>query len=129
LGNATAVTNYESIFLFAIDSRENHVNVRTGENEPPVKRLSLNLLAQDVLERDSVRRELGDTLAELLNRHLVLVEVETEVSLVVNVRLLLQVERVSLGSIELLGDCILGVIELLEQVGLKMSAQRNQMKD
>jgi hypothetical protein len=55
--------------------------------------LCLNLLAKDVLERHGVGCKLGNTLAELLNGHLVLVEVEAEVGLVVNVRLLLEVER------------------------------------
>lgn len=47
--------------------------------------LSLNLLAQDVLERVGISSELGDTLTELLDCHLVLVEVEAEFALAVDV--------------------------------------------
>jgi hypothetical protein len=54
--------------------------------------LCLDLLTQDVLERDSVGGEFRDTLAELLDGQLVLVEVKAEVGLVVDVALLLNIE-------------------------------------
>jgi hypothetical protein len=79
--------------------------------------LSLDLLAEDVLEGDSVSSEFRDTLAELLDGHLVLVEVEAELGLVVDVALLLEVERVGAVGVELLGDGVLRVVKLLEQVG------------
>lgn len=78
----------------------------------------LELLLEDVLEGDSVSSELADTLAELVNGHGVLVEVEAEESLVVEVLLLLNVELGGSGSVELLGDCVLAVVQLLEEVGL-----------
>jgi hypothetical protein len=53
--------------------------------------LCLDLLTQDVLERDGVG-EFRDALAELLDGHLVLVEVKAEVGLVVDVALLLNIE-------------------------------------
>ena len=80
--------------------------------------LCLNLGLEGILEGDGISGELADTLAELVNGHWVLVEVEAEVGLVVNVRLLLQVERAGVGRIQLLGDRVLRVVELLEQVGL-----------
>jgi hypothetical protein len=75
------------------------------------------LFLEDALESDSISSELADTLSELLNSHLVLVEVEAEESLVLDVRLLLDVERRGLRSIELLRDRLGGVEEVLEQVG------------
>jgi hypothetical protein len=77
------------------------------------------LLLDDVFEGDSIGGELADTLAELLDGHLVLVEVEAEGSLVVDVGLLLDVEGRSGGGIELLGNSLVGVEEILKQVGLK----------
>ncbi len=79
----------------------------------------LDLLAEDVLESDGISSELGNTLTELLGGHLILVEVEAESSLVVDVGLFLDVERVGVGCIELLGDGVGGVVELLEEVGLE----------
>src|ERR1700712_1608326 len=66
----------------------------------------LELLLQDFLECNGISGELGDTFTELLNRHLVLVEVEAEGCLVVNVRLLLNVEVLGISCIELLRDGI-----------------------
>jgi hypothetical protein len=74
------------------------------------------LFLEDALESDSISSELADTLSELLNSHLVLVEVEAEESLVFDVRLLLDVQRRGLRSIKLLGDRLRGVEEVLEQV-------------
>lgn len=69
--------------------------------------LSLNLLAEDVLEGNGISRELGDTLAQLLDGHLVLVEPEAELGLIVDVALLLDVERAGVLGDELLGDVVL----------------------
>ena len=80
--------------------------------------LCADLVLQDVLEGDGVSSELADTLTELLDGHLVLVEVEAEQGLVVDVGLLLDVQRGGGGGVELLGDGGIGVDELLEQVGL-----------
>lgn len=44
-----------------------------------------DLLLEDILEGDGVRGKLGDTLPQLLNGHLLLVEVEAEQRLVVQV--------------------------------------------
>jgi hypothetical protein len=81
------------------------------------KRLGLDLLLDDALEGDGVGGELADALAQLLDGHLVLVEVEAELGLVVDVRLLLEVKAGGAGGVELLGDGLLGVEEVLEQVG------------
>jgi hypothetical protein len=80
--------------------------------------LSLNLLAEDVLEGNGISREFRDALAELLDGHLVLVEVESELGLVVDVGLLLEVEVGGVAGVEFLGNRVLRVVELLEQVGL-----------
>lgn len=67
----------------------------------------LDLLAQDVLEGNGISGELGDTLTELLDGHLVLVEVEAELGLVVDVALLLNVELAGVLGDELPGDVVL----------------------
>jgi hypothetical protein len=77
------------------------------------------LLLEDVLEGHSIGGELADTFTELLDGHLVLVEVEAEVGLVVDVGLLLEVKGRGGASIQLLGDSLAGVEEVLEQVGLQ----------
>ena len=76
------------------------------------------LVIKHLLGDDLLDDLLLDLLAELLGSHLVLVEVEAEGSLVVDVALLLDVKRVGLGSIELLGNGLCGVVQLLEEVGL-----------
>jgi hypothetical protein len=53
--------------------------------------LCAKLGRKDVLEGDGIGGKFGNTLAQLLDRHLVLVEVEAEQRLVVDVRLLLDV--------------------------------------
>jgi hypothetical protein len=84
----------------------------------PCNLCRLDLLTEDILESNSVSGKLGDTLAELLNGHLVLVEVEAELGLVVDVALLLNVQLAGVLGNELLGNLVLRVVELLEQVGL-----------
>lgn len=81
--------------------------------------LSPELVSEVLLQSLGVSSELGDTLAELLDGHLVLVEVEAEVGLVVNVALLLDVEGGGLVSVKLLGDSLLGFDKLLEEVRLE----------
>lgn len=78
----------------------------------------LKLGLDDVLEGDGVSRELADALTELLDGHLVLVEVEAEAGLAVDVALLLEVEGAGAGGVELLGNRGIGVQEVLEEVGL-----------
>lgn len=68
------------------------------------KHLCLDLALDDILERDGIGGELADTLAQLLDGHLVLVEVEAEQRLVLEVRLLLDVERGGGRGVQLLGD-------------------------
>lgn len=80
--------------------------------------LSGDLLLEDILKGDSVGSKLADTLAQLLDGHLLLVEVEAEQRLVANVRLLGDVEGRGVGGVELLGHAVVGVEELLKEVGL-----------
>ncbi|KUI73533.1 hypothetical protein VM1G_11889 [Cytospora mali] len=84
----------------------------------PITSHLCKLALEDVLEGDGVSSELADTLTQLLDGHLVLVEVEAEERLVVDVRLLLEAEGGSSGGVKLLGDGGVGVEEVLEQVGL-----------
>jgi hypothetical protein len=77
----------------------------------------LDLLAEDVLEGDGVGSELADTLRELVDGHGVLVEVEAEEGLVLEVALLLDLELGDVLSLELLGNLVGAVVELLEEVG------------
>jgi hypothetical protein len=92
----------------------------TNKVQTWVKHLS-KLLLEDALERLGIGGELADTLAELVDGHGVLVEVEAEEGLVGDVALLLDVEGRSLSGVELLGDGLGGVEEVLEQVGLGSS--------
>lgn len=85
----------------------------------------LELLLEDILKSDGVSSELADTLAELVDGHGVLVEVETEQRLVVEVRLLLEVELAGGVGVELLGNLVLAVVHLLEEVGLWMVLVRD----
>lgn len=87
-------------------------------DSPTPHLLLLNLLPYDVLERDRVRSELGDALSQLLDGHLVLVEVEAERRLVIDVALLLNVEVGGVARVELLRHVVLGVVQLLEEVWL-----------
>jgi hypothetical protein len=80
----------------------------------------LELLLEDLLKGDGVSSELADALAELVDGHGVLVEVEAEETLVVEVWLLLEVELAGFRSDELLGDLVLAVVELLEEVRLRI---------
>merc|ERR1711939_1277088 len=108
-----------SVVMHLISNRKIHAFITIKQNDryrTAALRL-LDLLAEDVLEGNSIGGEFRDTLAELLGSHLVLVEVEAEGSLVVDVALLLDVKRVGLGSIELLGNGFCGVVQLLEEVG------------
>lgn len=82
---------------------------------PFVTHLCAELALQDVLQGDGVGGELADTLSQLLDGHLVLVEVEAVQGLVADVRLLLDVQRRRGRGVELLGDGLLGVEQLLEQ--------------
>lgn len=79
--------------------------------------LSGQLLLQDGLESLGIGSELADTLAQLLNGHLVLVEVEAEGGLVGDVGLLLNVQRAGVRSVQLLGDGLGRVQQVLQQVG------------
>lgn len=81
--------------------------------------LVLELGLEDLLQGLGVSSELADTLAQLLDGHLVLVEVEAECRLVVEVALLLDLEVVGVVSLELPWHGLGGVLELLEQVGLE----------
>ena len=82
-----------------------------------IRHLCLDELGlDDLLKSLGISSELGDTLTELLNRHLVLVEVEAEERLIVEVRLLLDVQGVCGLSLQLLWDGVLGVLELLQKV-------------
>lgn len=79
--------------------------------------LSLDLLGKKLLEGNGISSELGDTLTELLNTHSLLVEVETELSLVVEVLALLDLKAGGTSGVELLGHGLGGVVEVLQEVG------------
>ena len=68
----------------------------------PGNHLSLDLLSQDILQRNGISSELADSLAQLLDRHNILVEEESEIGLVVDVGQFFDVEAVGGGSIKLL---------------------------
>lgn len=89
----------------------------------PLKLIPYNLVLElgleDTLQGLGISSELADTLAQLLDGHLVLVEVEAERRFVIDVGLLLDVEVLSVLGLELPWHGLGGVLELLEQVGLK----------
>lgn len=91
------------------------------ESKTCPRNLSSNLGLDDVLEDDGVGSELADALTELLDGHLLLVEIESEDGFVVDVSLLLDVEGRGGGSVELLGDSLLGGAERLKKGRLEGS--------
>lgn len=68
--------------------------------------LCLNLLSEDILQRNSISSKLADSLPQLLNSHLVLVEVEAEIRLVVDVAELLDIEGAGGRGVKLLWDWV-----------------------
>lgn len=91
-------------------------NATRRANEPTILlHLSRELLLESLLERLSVSSKLADTLAELLDGHLLLVEGKAEGGLVVDERLALNVLGSGGSGVELLGDGIGAVEELLKQ--------------
>lgn len=78
----------------------------------------LDLLPQHILKRNSISGELGDALAQLLDGHLVLVEVEAVEGLVVEVVALGDVERLGVFGVEFLGHFVRRGVEVFEEVGL-----------
>lgn len=76
----------------------------------------LDLLPENALQCDCIRRKLADTFSELLNRHLLLIEVEAEQRFVVDISALGNVQLVGIISEQLLGHLVCRVIEVLEQV-------------
>ncbi len=87
-------------------------------NPPFLLHLSRELLFESLLESLGVSSELADTLAELLDGHLLLVEGEAEGRLVVDVGLALNVLGRGGSGIELLGDGVGAVEEFLQQIRL-----------
>ena len=77
--------------------------------------LSRHLLPNDALERNSVSRELADTLRQLVHRHRVLVEVESELRLILQIALLLNVQAPSIFRHQLLRHRLLRIVQLLQQ--------------
>lgn len=82
------------------------------ERERRTSSCRLELLAQNILERHGVGGELGDTLAQLLHRHLLLIEVEAEVRLVVQVGTLRNVLGRRRTRVELLRHRRVRVVQL-----------------
>lgn len=80
--------------------------------------LSRDLLLESLLESLGIGSKLADTLAEFLDSHLLLVEGEAETGLVVDEALALNVLGLGGSGIELLGDGVGAVEELLKQTGL-----------
>lgn len=93
-----------------------------NSHDPTTLRL-LNLLPQDALQRDGVGGKLADALAELLDGHLVLVEVEAVQWLVLEVMFPGDVEGLGVGGVEFLGDVLGRVVEFFEEVGLCATRQ------
>lgn len=78
----------------------------------------LDLLSENVLERDGIGREFRDAFPELVDSHGVLVEVEAEQRLVFQVGFLGDIQGFGSLGIELLRDRIGRVVKVLEKGGL-----------
>lgn len=76
----------------------------------------LNLLPQDALQRNRISSELADPLAQLVHRHRLLVEVESEQRLIVEIALLLNIQALRLIPNQLLRHLVLAVIQLLQKI-------------
>lgn len=85
---------------------------------PFLLHLSRELLLESLLQSLGVSSKLADTLAKLLDGHLLLVEGEAEGGLVVDVGLALNVLGRGGSGVELLGDGVSAIEELLQQIGL-----------
>jgi hypothetical protein len=85
----------------------------------PARNLSrLKLLSQDTLQSIGISSELANTLSQLLYCHGVLVEIESESGLIVDVGLLLDIQRLCLLCVELLRDSFGGSLQFLEKIRL-----------
>lgn len=90
--------------------------------------LSLNLLPQSVLQCNGISSKVADTFPKLLSSHGILVEVESEVSFVVDVTELLDIESLGSSGIELLWNWGIGVHQLFKELGLLSLANGNTME-
>jgi len=70
----------------------------------PISLCFLYLLPYDVLQGDGVCGKLGDTFPQFLNSHGLIVEVEAEECFIVDVALLLKVQRTCIFRLQLLRD-------------------------
>ena len=66
-------------------SSRRYLIISPSPARPTKNPLSQNLSLETILERNSISSELADTLAQLVNSHWVLIEVESEISFVINV--------------------------------------------
>ena len=105
-----------SQFITAMDLR---ISIHIFPLNPLGKfHLCLDLALQSILQSHGISSKLADTLAKLVNGHWVLVEVESEIGLVVDESLLRDVELGGILGDELLWDWVGGVLELLEEIWL-----------
>lgn len=79
---------------------------------------ALDLLCQDILQLHRRGRKGRDAVTQLVNGHLLLIELESELGFVIEVFLLLDVEAVGVVGLELGGDRVSAVVELFEESGL-----------
>lgn len=109
------------IFLF---KEQLHISVLPKESHKYEPRnsslLALNLLSQNVLQSDGISSEFRDAFPEFLNSHCFFVEIEPEQRLVLNVRLLWDVESCGIFGVQLLRDFVLRIEKLLKQIRLKV---------
>lgn len=75
---------------------------------------ALNLLAENVFQSDGISSEFRNPFPEFLNSHCFFVEVESEKCLILNVRLLWDVESRGIFGVQLQRNFVLRVVEFLE---------------
>ena len=104
--------------LFVISAIKLHKACFRTDLPPKTSLSTLNLLLQNLLERDGISREFRNTFSEFLDGHGLLVEVEPEQRFVVEVRFLGDLEGCGVLGVELLGDFFGGVVEGFKEGGL-----------
>lgn len=78
----------------------------------------LDLLLQNAFEGYGISGKFRDTFPQLFDSHGLLVEVKAEFGLIIDVRLLRDIETSRVLGDQLLGNLVLGVVEVFEIIGL-----------
>lgn len=75
---------------------------------------ALDFLAENVLQSDGISSEFRDAFPEFLHRHCFFVKIESEKRLILNVRLLWDVQSRRIFGVKLLRNFVLRIEEILQ---------------